>query len=150
MRKATAEENELYHKRYDDEGVDSWPGAFPIGTTDAMSPDMGWTLRYFDEQLQDIGYRVVEFDTQADNYAWTIEKDPAAPPTKLYQVWYETNIGPLFASREEAMEYLLAERNKYADTWPTMTMAELEKQMERDYPAIEEIILGDTTFDRDR
>lgn len=32
---------------------------------------------------------------------------------KVYQIWYETDVGPIFSSREKAIEYL----NKYGDNY---------------------------------
>jgi len=72
---------------------------------------------------------------------------------KVYQVWYETNIGPTFGTRPEAIAFLLKEHNEYEDNPLTMPEFEAEVQSGFDgygYPDIEEIVLGDTTFYRDR
>ena len=72
--------------------------------------------------------------------------DPNAP--KVYLILEETSMGPILGSHQEAMDYLL-EQYKEAYEGPK-TEAELIKRMERDYPAIEEVTLGDTGWHRDR
>lgn len=59
--------------------------------------------------------------------------------TKVYQIWWETSIGPTFATKQEAIDHL------YEECYDEEEKEQLKKNFESkypDYPAVQEIVLG--------
>lgn len=69
---------------------------------------------------------------------------------KVYQIWDETSVGPIFKNKESAYEYLLKEPTNYFNS-RMKAIEELGTRIEdTGYPQVVEISVGDITFVRDR
>jgi len=67
---------------------------------------------------------------------------------KIYQIWYETSVGPAFSTKEAAIEYL-NDGDGFADGFKPIVLPEIGFAQRDGYPEIKEITLGDEDFSRD-